>query len=236
MYPLLLTLIGGKELTQGAAVLAWLGNVDATASTRRCFGSIDPNRMYVSHELRPALTQNDLTDVSLSPFVARPLYQTATSQWRALSSGAPVAPTSAFSYISRALRQTAPHIVGALRLLAASYSPSELNEKGFALYAEFRPASEGWGQRGEVRCSAILGLRKPHDEEDPTPAKATPSNVDQLVKIEPPEETGVLGEDTSRSEDSSGKKLKLEPPTRDEYDAALDDDALFDEFDLSTIP
>ncbi|KAI0661016.1 hypothetical protein C8Q70DRAFT_1044290 [Cubamyces menziesii] len=166
----------------------------------------------------------------------RPLYQTATSQWRALSSGAPVAPTSAFSYISRALRQTAPHIVGALRLLAASYSPSELNDKGFALYAEFRPASEGWGQRGEVRCSAILGLRKPHDEYDPTPAKATPTNADQLVKMEPPEETGVLGEDISRSEGSSTKKLKLEPPTRDEFDAALDDDALFDEFDLSTIP
>ncbi|KAH9899901.1 hypothetical protein C8Q73DRAFT_638258 [Cubamyces lactineus] len=163
----------------------------------------------------------------------RPLYQTATSQWRALSSGAPVSPTSAFSYISRALRQTAPHIVGALRLLAASYSPSELNDKGFSLYAEFRPASEGWGQKGEVRCSAILELRKPQDENGSTPAKETSTNADQLVKNESPD---VLGEDTSRSEDPPSKKLKLESPSRDEYDAALDDDALFNEFDLSTIP
>ena len=33
-------------------------------------------------------------------FLCRPLYQTANSRWRALSSNSPVAPGSAFSYIT----------------------------------------------------------------------------------------------------------------------------------------
>lgn len=53
-----------------------------------------------------------------------------------------------------------PFVIGALRLLADSYSPSELNEKGFSLYCEFRPEVGGWGQRAEVKCQTILDLRK----------------------------------------------------------------------------
>ncbi|KAF8450590.1 hypothetical protein L210DRAFT_3469664 [Boletus edulis BED1] len=90
----------------------------------------------------------------------RPLYKTQSSKWRALVSGSPAIPSTAFSYISRAFRQTTPYIVGALRLLAASYSPQELNKVGFSLYAEFRPIVDGWGKRGEVRCERILSLRK----------------------------------------------------------------------------
>ncbi|KAL1747731.1 hypothetical protein HDZ31DRAFT_31287 [Schizophyllum fasciatum] len=84
------------------------------------------------------------------------------AQWRALAprEGKPVAPSAAFAYISRALRHTAPYVVGALRLLAASYAPDELNTKGYALYAEFRPVVEGWGQRSEVSCDTILALRE----------------------------------------------------------------------------
>lgn len=166
----------------------------------------------------------------------RPLYQTANSQWRALSAGAPVPPTSAFSYVTRALRQTTPNIVGALRLLAESFPPKELNEKGFSLYADFRPQSEGWGQRGEVRCSTILGLRKVSGESAESDGLATrddaPSAVDNIVQLEPPP-PGESGEAVHASE---AKKPKRETSEPDEYDAALDDDALFGEFDLSSIP
>ncbi|KAI9063276.1 hypothetical protein FKP32DRAFT_1592727 [Trametes sanguinea] len=166
----------------------------------------------------------------------RPLYQTASSQWHALSSGKPAPPAAAFSYIARALRQTAPHIVGALRLLAASYPPAELNEKSFSLYAEFRPASEGWGQKGEVRCSTILALRKPRGE---SPAHTDTASIDRLVKLEP-EEPNVPSGDAPQADEPAAKKAKLEPKSEpqgmDEYDAALDDDALFNDFDLSSIP
>ncbi len=166
----------------------------------------------------------------------RPLYQTANSQWRALSAGAPVPPTSAFSYITRALRQTAPDIVGALRLLAESFPPKELNEKGFSLYADFRPESEGWGQRGEVRCSTILALRKVSRESAESDGLATvggPSAVQSIVQLEPP---GESGEAEHVPEEPPSKNLKRETSEPDEYDAALDDDALFGEFDLSSIP
>ncbi|KAI0677589.1 hypothetical protein C8Q78DRAFT_99427 [Trametes maxima] len=165
-----------------------------------------------------------------------PLYQTASAQWRALSAGTPAAPASAFSYITRALRQTAPHIVGALRLLAASYAPAELNTKGFGLYAEFRPAAGGWGERGEVRCDNILGLRKPQGTGgEGSKSEAIPS-VDTLVKVDAVDESRNLEDRPTDLKEPSSKKLKREPPEQDEYDAALDDDALFADFDLSTIP
>ena len=50
--------------------------------------------------------------------------------------------------------------MGALRLLAESYSPEELNRKAWALYTQFRPEVNEWGKRSEVSCSKILALRK----------------------------------------------------------------------------
>jgi hypothetical protein len=50
--------------------------------------------------------------------------------------------------------------VGALRLLAESYTPEELNGKAWALYTQFRPDVNEWGKRSEVSCSKILALRK----------------------------------------------------------------------------
>ncbi|OCH94137.1 hypothetical protein OBBRIDRAFT_198789 [Obba rivulosa] len=150
-----------------------------------------------------------------------PLYQTASSQWRALSKGAPVAPSEAFSYITRALRQTAPHILGALRLLAASYPPGELDKAGYSLYADFRPNAEGWGQRSEVRCATILDLRKKGaeaEEEQPTPAISA-----AVVKTEP---GGGDPAATTSSGESDAKKQRT--MTVEEYEAALDADAAFD--------
>ena len=100
-----------------------------------------------------------------------PLYRTASGSWRAFTTedssgnstpgggGAPPGP--AFGYITRALRQTAPAVLGAMRLLAESYDdPRELNRMGFTLYASFRPDVSGWGKRGGLKCETLLGLRK----------------------------------------------------------------------------
>jgi len=89
-----------------------------------------------------------------------PLYRTRDEQWRGLVKGKPVEPAAAFGYIKRAFRQTAPHAVGAMRLLAETFGANELNRKGFGIYAEFRPQADKWGGRSEMKMSSILSLRK----------------------------------------------------------------------------
>jgi len=100
-----------------------------------------------------------------------PLYRTASGSWRAFTTedssgnstpgGGGAAPGAAFSYITRALRQTAPAVLGAMRLLAESYDdPMELNRMGFTFYADFRPDVNEWGGRGVLKCETILGLRR----------------------------------------------------------------------------
>jgi hypothetical protein len=99
------------------------------------------------------------------------LYRTASGSWRAFTTedssgnstpgGGGAAPGAAFGYITRALRQTAPAVLGAMRLLAESYDdPMELNRMGISLYVDFRPDVNGWGARGELKCETLLGLRK----------------------------------------------------------------------------
>lgn len=155
----------------------------------------------------------------------RPLYQTQNNQWRALSSGTPVQPSTAFSYISRSFRQTTPHILGALRLLANSFTPQEINQKAWSLYTEFRPEADGWGQRSEVRCDAILALRKPASSGvSDTAAKS--EAVDAIVKFEDADKVGVDDEDTSP------ERKKPRGMTLEEYEAALDEDTTFDDVNL----
>jgi len=79
--------------------------------------------------------------------------------YRALVKGEPVDPVAAHGYIKRAFRQTTPHVLGAMRLLAHSFSPKELNDKGYGLYAEFRPAAGQWGSRSEMKLADILDLQ-----------------------------------------------------------------------------
>lgn len=165
----------------------------------------------------------------------RPLYQTASGTWRALSSGTPVAPSSAFSYITRALRQTAPYVLGALRLLAGSYTPAQLNLVGFSLYADFRPDVQGWGGRAEVRCTTILGLRNKGVKED---GETPLGNLQDVVKTEPLVDAELEGEGEVAkpgSEEPPNKKQHI--AAIDEYEAALDD-PIFDaaELNLDAIP
>jgi len=96
----------------------------------------------------------------------------------------------------------------------------ELNRVGFALYADFRPEVTRWGERGELRCEALLALRK--------------------KKTEGPEDsrTGVDNRTVVRYEGSDGCEF-----TQSALDGHLGSndplDGPFDEFtieELSTLP
>lgn len=149
-----------------------------------------------------------------------PLYQTQTQQWRALSNGSPVKPSTAFSYISRAFRQTTPYIVGALKLLADSFSAEEVNGLAWSLYAEFRPTVDQWGARSEVNCSTILDLRK----KDVGSTQCVP-NPEDIIKHE-----DVAEEDEAEAPTPARKKAK--PLSLEEYEAALDQNFTYDDVDL----
>jgi len=128
-------------------------------------GIFDKERLKAAHAGGEAQPYVDLLGRRI------PLYRIASGPWRAFTTedsngistpgGGGAAPRAAYSYITRALRQTAPAVLGAMRLLAESYDdPVELNRVGFSLYADFRPDVNGWGKRGELKCETLLGLRK----------------------------------------------------------------------------
>lgn len=133
--------------------------------------------------------------------------------------GEPIEPSTAFAYISRSFRQTVPHIVGAMRLVANTYTPDELNKKGFALYAEFRPEVDGWGKRAEVTCKRILSMRKA------TPTCAPPKSNDELSAVGTSKQAEEA-ETTSVTEAPQTKRVKT--MTLEEYEKMLDDSALYD--------
>ncbi|KIO12723.1 hypothetical protein M404DRAFT_993709 [Pisolithus tinctorius Marx 270] len=153
-----------------------------------------------------------------------PLYQTRTSKWLALSGGSPALPSTAFSYISRSFRQATPYVMGSLRLLAESYSPQKLNELGYSLYADFRPAVDGWGKRGELRCIWLLSLREsgaPELDSETSGVASGPSNKLQVSTTQP--------QQTHTCPAKKDNLLSLE-----EYEATVD--AGFDGIDLSHLP
>ena len=126
-------------------------------------------------------------------------------------------------------------MIGAMKLLADSYSPEELNEKGFGLYAEFRPKVEGWGGRGEVRCDKVLALRKkqkisiPNAEE--AVASAPPDREDIINIFVKVEQADSLQEPRS-SEDDEPDRKKARGLSLEEYEAALDQDNSFDDVEF----
>lgn len=81
-----------------------------------------------------------------SPVIERP-----DGTWRAIQQGAAVEPSvvsyvleiansQAYLYITRALKTFAPHVLGAMQLVAESYEPQELDRVGLHLYVSL-PAS-----------------------------------------------------------------------------------------------
>ncbi|KAG2077339.1 hypothetical protein BDR04DRAFT_1065949 [Suillus decipiens] len=169
---------------------------------------------------------------STQPYVdlmgRRPLYQTQNETWRALDDTSPVLPSTAFSYISRAFRQTTPYVIGALRLLAESFPPPELNNKGFGLYAEFRPDVDGWGKRGEVRCDQILSLRK---KDRSTVAETAVKG--EVVKLEVNHGSSAAEGPIQPGTSEGPEHKKARTMTLEEYEAALDQDNTFDDVDLN---
>ncbi|KAF4619664.1 hypothetical protein D9613_005009 [Agrocybe pediades] len=148
----------------------------------------------------------------------RPLYRSQAGQWRALSNGSPVPSGSAFSYISRAFRQRTPHILGAMKLLADSYTPQELNQNAWSLYAEFRPKVNEWGKRSEIYCKSILALRKQ-------------GSADAQANVSPIKP--VHNSQSSPDADSMvPERKKARTLTVEEYEAALDLDSTFDNVNL----
>jgi hypothetical protein len=112
-----------------------------------------------------------------------------------------------------------------MRLLADSYSdPMELNRVGFALYADFRPEVTRWGERGELRCEALLALRKKKKEGPGDPRTGVDTGV---IRVD--DETVVKFEGCEALDGDSDGYLGSNDPL----------DALFDEFtieELSTLP
>lgn len=109
--------------------------------------------------------------------------------------------------------------MGALRLLSESFSPQQINKLGWSLYTDFRPDADGWGQRGEVKCTSILSLRKPglqYQEPGPSPG------LQEVIQYE----------ESVHEASSASKKQKT---ASDDYDAAFDDDD-FQHVDFAAIP
>ena len=93
--------------------------------------------------------------------------------------------------------------MGALRLLAESYTPEELNGKAWALYTQFRPEVNEWGKRSEVSCSKILALRKQQESLQCRPAakgKETMLTVDSGLEE---------SEGSNPHDESPSKKARL---------------------------
>ena len=122
-----------------------------------------------------------------------------------------------------------------MRLLANSYGPQELNEKGYGLYAEFRPDVEGWGGRGELRCDKILVLRRKAIPGEITPKTAEVCAEGSTEGFVNADEPGFRPPEKSEApERKKPRGLPLE-----EYEATLDQDTTFNDVDLDlmlTIP
>ena len=98
--------------------------------------------------------------------------------------------------------------------------------KAWNLYTQFRPKAEGWGQRSEVRCDTILGLRRlsvPSSLE----SEPEPVNTADIVSYETVDDTAEV------DAEPEGKRLKT--MTLEEYESFLDE-SIDDNLHLSNIP
>ena len=181
-----------------------------------------------------------------------PLFRIASGSWRAFTTeddngcstpgGGGAAPRAAYSYITRSLRQTAPAVLGAMRLLAESYDDTvELNRAGFALYADFRPDVNGWGKRGELRCETLLGLRKKESKGEPelsgagSRVEATGDDGQGVVRHEPSnEEPSHLKPDDASRGAWADQESEVGPNTL--LDTSFDELDEFTTEELSVLP
>ncbi|GAA5932059.1 hypothetical protein JCM3775_004228 [Rhodotorula graminis] len=187
-----------------------------------------------------------------------PVLSTQNGEWRAISKGLVADPGKAFAYMRNAFRQQLGAVVGSMRLLADSFSPAELNTKGYGLYLDFRPDVDGWGKKAELRMSTILGLRRflthapvddapeasgsQKEEDEEERAREVKQEVDGAdapvrVKAEPEDDAGGVEPVTKRvKREEDGGEDDVKPSVvaaEDEFDALLaEDDDLFAAVDL----
>jgi hypothetical protein len=132
-----------------------------------------------------------------------------------------------------------------------------LSLQGYGLYLEFRPESDGWGKKAEMKMSTILDLRRFLTYSEPSPAPAFKQDKDGAkVKIEDSEGNveAVKSETLEGGDEPANKRAKVEEAEdvkpdlkstetesqakkgnqeeKDEFDALLDDD---DGIDYSAI-
>ncbi|EJD53607.1 hypothetical protein AURDEDRAFT_95872 [Auricularia subglabra TFB-10046 SS5] len=150
-----------------------------------------------------------------------PVLKTREDKWRALVKGEPVDPMDAHGYIKRTFRDAAPQVLGAMRLLAATFTVAELNDRGFGLYADFRPAAEKWGARSEMRLANILALRR----NIAARAEGQETNGTAVASVPP---IGVESASDSATGARAGDDLDL-----DQYDDLFD---AFEDADTDTGP
>jgi hypothetical protein len=89
---------------------------------------------------------------------------TTKDGFRALEDGRAASPGAVERYLQSKFGPALDDARQAMRDLAGTYSPEELNRSGFRLYEKFRPdipeGQKGWGARGMLDLSVLGSLKK----------------------------------------------------------------------------
>lgn len=142
-------------------------------------------------------------------------------EWRGISQGEVVGPDNAFNYMRKSMHQTLPAIMGALNLLADSFTapqsdefkeeqqeapeagPELLHANAYDLYTRFRPSTAGeWGKKSFFYCAKALALRRGRQ-----------SDVDQWEEAE---ETRLKQPQEEAFEQELNKLVKMEGEPKEE--------------------
>ncbi|OCF77786.1 hypothetical protein I204_01787 [Kwoniella mangroviensis CBS 8886] len=181
--------------------------------------------------------------ISSQPWVgimrAKPIIERPDGTIRAIQKGEPVGPGQSYMYITRAFKDYTPHVMGALKLVADSYEPEELNRMGGHMYNEFKPDVVEWGQRGTLELAKVLDqVKSPVDgngveDVEAYPVKSDPP--DEAVKTDAEGTVGPVDLDRVKGEvpsspipspkeedDEDMYKLPKKDMTVEEYEAMLD--------------
>jgi hypothetical protein len=97
--------------------------------------------------------------------VGRPVPTVKTAQGlRATVKGEAIDPESVERYLEKKFGAELTEVRTALKTLAQSYPPQELERRAYALYEQFRPSvpegTPGWGAAGELSLERIRKLAK----------------------------------------------------------------------------
>ncbi|EJT48821.1 hypothetical protein A1Q1_02156 [Trichosporon asahii var. asahii CBS 2479] len=146
---------------------------------------------------------------------SNPVIERPDGTWRAIQQGAAVEPSvvsyvleiansQAYLYITRALKTFAPHVLGAMQLVAESYEPQELDRVGLHLY--FKPDVTGWGQRGTLSVAKILETMKDKAADAETGAEP---DADEKVKKADASAPGTKPEGDEQTEGAVRRSKRL---------------------------